>query len=72
MTFQVGAVVENPPASEGDERDMGLIPRLGRSPRVRNENPTNVLAWGIPWTEECDGLQQPMGSERVGCDSTHI
>ena len=57
-------MVKNPPANAGDARDMGLIPRLGRSPRVRNENPTNVLAWGIPWTEEPGGLQS-MGSQRV-------
>ena len=25
----------------------------------------SILAWEIPWTEECDGLQS-MGSERVG------
>ena len=26
---------------------------------------SNILAWGIPWTEEPGGLQ-PMGSQRVG------
>ena len=46
---------------------MGLMPKLGRFPGVRNENPTSVLAWGIPWTEKSDGLQQPIGSQRVGC-----
>ena len=34
-----GAVVKNPPANAGDERDAGSIPVLGRSPRVRNRNP---------------------------------
>ena len=28
----------NPPASAGDTKDMGLIPGLARSPRVRNGN----------------------------------
>ena len=32
-------MVKNPPASAGDARDMGLIPRLGRSPGVGNGNP---------------------------------
>ena len=27
-----GAVVKNPPANAGDTRDVGLIPRSGRSP----------------------------------------
>ena len=31
--------VKKPPASTGDERDAGSIPRLGRSPRVENDNP---------------------------------
>ena len=28
---------------------------------------SNILAWGIPWTEEPGGLQ-PKGSQRVGHD----
>ena len=28
---------------------------------------SNILAWEIPWTEECGGLQS-LGSQRVGCD----
>ena len=51
---QVVLVVKNPPASAGDARDMGLIPGLGRSPRVGNgtplqysclENPMDGGAW---------------------------
>ena len=34
--FPGGSVVKNPPASAGD---MGLIPGLGRSPKVGNGNP---------------------------------
>ena len=32
-------VVQNLPANAGDVRDMGLIPRLGRSPGEGNGNP---------------------------------
>ena len=34
-----GTVVKNPPANTGDPRDIGSIPELRRSPRVRNGNP---------------------------------
>ena len=53
---QVALVVKNPPANAGDIRDMGLIPRLGKSPGVGNgnslqhscmENPMDRGAW---WT----------------------
>ena len=37
--FPGGSVVNNPPASAGDAGDMGMIPGLGRSPRVGNGNP---------------------------------
>ena len=36
---QVALVVKNPPASAGNARDMGLIPRSERSPRVGNGTP---------------------------------
>ena len=32
-------MVKNPPANAGDIRDLGLIPRLGRSPGGGNGNP---------------------------------
>ena len=32
-------MVKNPPANVGDERDAGLIPGLGRSPRGGHGNP---------------------------------
>ena len=35
---QVALVVKNPPAIAGDIRDMGSIPRLGRSPGEGNGN----------------------------------
>ena len=36
---QVTLVVKNLPANEGDIRNLGLIPRLGRSPAGRHGNP---------------------------------
>ena len=39
LGFQGGTVVKNPPANEGDARDVGLIPGSGRSPGVGNGNP---------------------------------
>ena len=36
---QVALVKKIPPANEGDIRDVGLIPGLGRSPRGGNGNP---------------------------------
>ena len=33
-------------------RDLGLVPRLGRSSGEGNGNPLRILAWRIPWTEE--------------------
>ena len=39
MGFPGGTVVKILSANAGDARDAGLIPGLGRSPRVRNGNP---------------------------------
>ena len=36
---QEALVIKNLPGNAGDERDVGLIPGLGRSPRVGNGNP---------------------------------
>ena len=36
---QMALVVKNPPASAGDIRDTGSIPKLGRSPREGYGNP---------------------------------
>ena len=55
-------VVENPPASAGDIRDMGSIPGLEREGMATH---SSILAWRILWTEEPIGLQS-MGSQRVG------
>ena len=37
--------------------DPGSIPGLGRCPGEGNGNPSGILAWRIPWTEEPGGLQ---------------
>ena len=42
--------------------DLASIPGLGRSPGEGNSNPTSILAFEIPWTEEPGGLQS-MGSQ---------
>ena len=39
MGFPGSSVVKNLLASEGDAKDMGLIPGLGRSPGGGNGNP---------------------------------
>ena len=36
---QVALVVKNPPANEGDVRDLGSIPSSRRSPGERHDNP---------------------------------
>ena len=33
-------------------RDMSSVPRLGRSPRVGNNNPLQYFSWNIPWTQK--------------------
>ena len=67
LGFPGAAMVQNPLASAGDARDVGLIPGLGRSPGEGNGNHSSILAWKIPWTEEPGGLQST-GSQRVGHD----
>ena len=58
-----GTVVKNLPANAGDIRDVGAIPRWGRSHRVRNGNPFQYscleksqrersLAGCSPWSHE--------------------
>ena len=42
----------------------GSLPGLGRSPREGNGNPSSILAWEIPWTEESGSLQS-MGSQEL-------
>ena len=62
-------MVKNLPASAEDSRDTGLIPELGRSPRVGNgnqlqyfclENSMDRGAWQVPVHEvaESDATEQ--------------
>ena len=69
--FLGGTVVKNPPAKTGDARDMGLIPRQGRSPVVGNVSPLQY-SWLaiIPWKEEPSGLWS-MRLQRVGHEWVH-
>ena len=54
---QVALVVKNLPVSAGDLRDVGSIPRSGRSPGGGyGRSLQYILAWRIPWTEEPSGL----------------
>ena len=59
-------MVKNPPANSGDIRDVGLIPRWGRSPEGGHGN-SSILAGRIPLTEEPGELQSKV-SKRVGHD----
>ena len=69
--FPGGAVVKNPPASAGDTRNMGSIPRSRRSPGGGNSNPLQYSCWKIPWTKESEGLQS-MEPQRATIEHTHI
>ena len=60
-------MVKNPPANAGDIRDVGSIPRLGRSQEEGMATRSSILVWRIPWTEE-PGRLQFMGSHGVGRD----
>ena len=63
-------MVKNPPADEGDIRDVGSIPGLGRSPGGRHGK-SSILGWKIPWTEEPDRLQS-IGLDRVRHDWSNL
>ena len=57
--MKVALVVKNLPASAGDIRDLGSIPRSGGS-----GNPLQYSYLENPWTAEPDGLWST-GSQRV-------
>ena len=66
-------MVKNLPANPGGPRDTGLIPRLGRSPGIGNDNPLeyslleNLMDRGA-WRATIYGFPTSMGSQRVGHD----
>ena len=73
--FPRGAVVKNPPASEGDAGDVGSVLRWGGSPGVRNGTPLQYFSpRKIPWTEKSGSLQS-IESQRVrhewAAENTH-
>ena len=57
-------VVKNLPATEGDVRDMGLIPGWKGPLEKRMATHSSVLAWRILWTEEPGG-HIPWGHKKV-------
>ena len=72
---QIVLVIKNTHTSAGDIRDTGSIPGSGRSPAGGHSNPSSTLAWRIPWTEECEGLQSAGVTEsqtRLKWLSTHL
>ena len=48
-------MVKNLPANAGDTGDRGLSLGSGGSSAGGKGNPSSILAWGIPWTEEPGG-----------------
>ena len=60
-------MIKNLPANAEDIRDVGSIPRLGRSPGGGNDNPLQYSCLENPMDEE-PGWLQSMESQRVGHD----
>ena len=54
-------------ASAYNAGDLGSIPGSGRSLKKEMATHSSILAWKIPWTEECGGLKF-MGPQRVRHD----
>ena len=62
--FLGGLMVKNPPAvQEMQVRSLGWEDPLEKG----MVDPSSILAWRIPWTEEHGGLQS-MGLQRIGHD----
>ena len=53
-------MVKNLPANEGDVRDAGSIPGLGRSPGEGNGNPSNAFQYS------CLGNPMDRGGQAMG------
>ena len=65
---QVALVVKILPASAGDVRDSGLIPRLGKSPGERNGNPLQYSCLGNFMDRMSMAAHSPWGHKRVVLD----
>ena len=65
--FPSGSVVKNLPAMQ-EPQEM-LVQPLGEKDPLQESmaSPSSILAWRIPWTEECGELQS-LGSQRVRHD----
>ena len=70
QTSQVMLVVKNPPASAGDTRDSGSVPRWGKSLGGRNGNPLQYSAWRIPMARGAWWLYSPWG--HTESDTTEV
>ena len=66
-TLPGGSVVKNLPAKEGDKRDAGSTPGLGRSPGVWNGNLLQCSCLENPMDRRPEG-RQSIGSKRVRHD----
>ena len=63
-------VVKNLPAHVGDIRDAGSVPGLEGSPGGGHGNPSSILAWRIPQTEEpCGWVNSCASPERFSDDN---
>ena len=63
--FPGGASGKEPACNAGDTEHEASI--LGREDPLEKDMAahSSILAWEIPWPEECGGLQS-IGSQRVG------
>ena len=71
LGFPDGSAVENPPATEGDVEDAGLIPGSEKSPGAGNGNPLQHACLENP-TDRGAWWATVHGSWRGGCDRAHI
>ena len=72
MASHVALVVKNSPAKTGDIRDLGSIPRSGRSfGGGQSKTHPSILTWRILWMEESGG-QWSIRLQRVGHDCDGI
>ena len=69
--FPGGAGGKEPDCQCRKCKGRGFHPWMGKIPLRRKWQPTCMLAWRIPWTEEPGGLQS-MGSQRVRQELTCI
>ena len=66
-------MVKNLPASAGDVRDVGSIPRLGRHPGGGFGNPLQYSSWRISWAEEQAGRKESDMTEQLSTtDSEYL